>query len=57
MREISKGVWLMSKEELIEEQKHWHEEDLCKEKDFSQFDFWVVTDNGIVQPSLWEHQG
>ncbi len=42
-----KGVFIVKAEDLIEEQKDWHEKDLAKNIDFSTYKFWVVTDDGF----------
>ena len=48
MVEIQSGVWRLSKDEIIEEQKTWHEEDPSKNFDFSIEDFWILTNDGFI---------
>jgi len=45
--EISPGVYLMTCEDAIADQKDWDEEDPSKEVDLSEFPFWINTNNGF----------
>lgn len=45
-------MWIKTKEELMEEQKTWCEEDEYKHFDFSASDLWRVTDDGYCE--AWE---
>jgi len=40
------GVEIRSLEEITSDQKDWHAEDLCKHIDFSEYAFWITTDDG-----------
>lgn len=44
--EIQSGVYLHTKENLIEEQKSWPDEDSVKNIDFSEHDYWITDDAG-----------
>ena len=46
---VSSGVWLASSERMMSDQKEWADEDESKEMDFSKSDFWLTTDDGIVE--------
>ena len=46
MKKISQGIYLQSAEELISEQKGWHDLDESKNVDFTTSPFWVTTDDG-----------
>ena len=47
--EILPGVYLYSREEIIEEQKTWEEGDLAEDIDFNDSDLWITTDDGHVE--------
>ena len=36
------GLFVQTKDEMIEEQKHWSEEDEGKKIDFSKFNYWLT---------------
>lgn len=46
MKELQKGVYLLTRDEIQEDQKEWPETDGCKNMDFNSYDFWLVTDCG-----------
>lgn len=37
---------MLTKEQIMIEQKDWPENDRSKDKDFSQYEFWLVADDG-----------
>jgi hypothetical protein len=44
--ELCNGVYLRAKEDIIEDQKSWEEEDSAKSVDFSAYEYWITTDDG-----------
>jgi hypothetical protein len=44
--EIHDGVYLNTQESMIAEQSQWDETDNLKDFDFTDYDFWITTDNG-----------
>ena len=46
MEELRQGVYLMTSEELMEDQESWSDFDQSKTVDFSTYDYWVVSDSG-----------
>lgn len=46
--EIRNGVYLMSQEFAIEDQKAWDDEDPQKDLDLTSSDFWIITNDGNV---------
>ena len=49
METLKNGVYLMTREEIIKDQKNWSNSDISKHRDFSNSAFWVITNNGIVE--------
>lgn len=46
--EFQPGCWLVTAEQMIEDQKKWDDGDESKHTDFSGSDFWITTDNGFL---------
>lgn len=46
---VQAGVYLVTAEDLIAEQKTWDDADTAKNLDFTTADFWITTDDGHVQ--------
>lgn len=46
--EIESGVYLNSREHLIEQQKWWVDEDKCKTFDFNDYEYWITTEGETV---------
>lgn len=46
---VQAGVYLVSAEDLIAEQKTWGDLDSGKDLDFTTAEFWITTDDGTVQ--------
>lgn len=44
--EISSGLYLNSRENILADQINWDEGDSCKTMDFSKFKYWITTNNG-----------
>lgn len=44
--EVSPGSYLHTQETILSEQRGWDDEDEAKEKDFTGYPFWLVTDSG-----------
>ena len=49
MYEVSKGIFLYSQSDIIEEQKTWDDGDESKDFDFTTADFWLLTDDGYKE--------
>lgn len=43
---VQAGVWLCTAEDLLEEQKTWHDEDQSKNLDLTSSPYWLTTDDG-----------
>lgn len=43
---LQAGIYLYEKESLIEDQANWGDEDYMKDFDFTDCNFWVITDSG-----------
>ena len=43
--EIENGVWIFTSEQVTYEQKDWDVDDPCKNKDFSLYPFWTLTND------------
>ena len=50
MKNLLDGLYIFTREEIIEEQKDWHDEDSSKEIDFTTSPLWLVTDDGVTDP-------
>jgi hypothetical protein len=45
--EIQDGVYLNTQESMIDEQSQWDAEDKRIDIDYTDYDFWITTDNGV----------
>mgnify|MGYP000096524068 CR=1 FL=1 len=43
---LNPGVYISNKNEIIQDQHEWSDGDECKNVDFSNYNFWITTDNG-----------
>ena len=48
--EVAAGVYLNSQESIVADQADWSDEDGAKKVDFMKAPFWIITDDGQVQP-------
>ena len=46
--EVAEGIYLNTQENILEEQREWHDDDPAKEREFSRHSFWIVTNNGVM---------
>ena len=46
LREPAPGVFLQTREDIMSDQKNWHEYDEAKDVDFSLYPIWLTTDDG-----------
>lgn len=51
--EISEGVYLTSREEIITDQKSWPDEEKAKDFDFSTDPYWITTDTDEVPVGVY----
>jgi hypothetical protein len=45
---IRPGVFLWTRDGIINEQTYWHEEDTARKFDFTTYPFWITDDSGMV---------
>jgi hypothetical protein len=44
--ELQPGVYLQSRESIVEEQKSWSDDDEAKDVNFYLYRYWITTDSG-----------
>lgn len=45
---IQNGVFVQTVKDMISAQKDWHDNDPCKNMDFTSYPFWLTTDDGMI---------
>ena len=55
MKEISEGVYLWTRIEIIEEQRSWSDDDESKALDFEGYAFWL-TDSAGMKPRGYDSE-
>jgi len=46
--QMQPGVYLYTQDEMAMDQKDWDNEDPSRAIDFTQYKFWVTTDDGVI---------